>query len=122
MGEMSGLNKFMLALFLAAAGYGAWGKYHQKLFPLQPLYQKPYIVVYGRESCGNCRALRLGLEEGGVPYVWKLIDKDPARAEAFSRMKQAELDIKNFQLPVVDVNAEILVHPEYPVVIAKYRL
>ena len=52
----------------------------------------------------------------------EIIDEDPGRSEAFSRMKQAGLDTRSFTLPVVDVNAEILVQPESPAVIAKYRL
>ena len=66
--------------------------------------------------------MRKGLKERGVPYVWKIIDEDPGRTEVFSRMKQAGIDTWNFLLPVVDVNAEILVHPESPIVVAKYRL
>ena len=119
---MSGLNKVLLAVMVGIAGYNAWASHRQKLFPLEPLYQKPYVVVYGRESCGNCQALRRGLAAGGVPYAWKIIDEDPGRSEAFSRMKQAGLDTRSFTLPVVDVNAEILVQPESPAVIAKYRL
>ncbi|MDP3543608.1 MAG: glutaredoxin family protein [Elusimicrobiota bacterium] len=119
---MSGLNKALLAVMVAIGGYNAWGTYRQKLLPMAPLYPKPYVIVYGRESCGNCQAMRRGLEERGVPYVWKIIDEDPGRTEAFSRMKEAGLDIRRFTLPVVDVNAEILVQPGSPAVIAKYRL
>jgi glutaredoxin len=119
---MSGLNKVLLAVMVGIAGYNVRESYRQKLIPLEPLYQKPYVVIYGRESCGNCQALRRGLADRGVPYVWKIIDEDPGRSEAFSRMKQAGLDTRSFSLPVVDVNAEILVHPQSPAVIAKYRL
>lgn len=117
---MSDLNKILLAVMVGVGGYTAWGTYCQKLFPLPALYQKPYIVVYGRETCGYCQAMRKGLDERGVPYVWKLIDEEPGRSEVFARMKQAKIDTANFLLPIVDVNAEILVHPESPAVIAKY--
>ena len=119
MDEMSGLNKCLLAVMIGVGGYSAWGSYRQKLFPLPPLYQKPYVVVYGRESCGYCQAMRKGLDERRVPYVWKIIDDEPGRTEVFTRMKQMDLDTQSFMLPVVDVNAELLVHPESPEVIAK---
>lgn len=119
---MTGLNKVLLAIMLGVGGYSAWGQYHQRLFPLSPLYQKPYIVLYGRETCGNCAAMRKDLESRSIPYVWKIIDSEPGRAEVFSRMKQAKLETGNFMLPVVDVNAEMLVHPDPATVVAKFRL
>lgn len=119
---MSGFNKFLLALALSAGGYSLWGTYHQKLFPLQPVYQKPYIIVYGREECGYCQAMRADLDARKIPYVWKHIDDGPIQAEIYPRMKQADLDTSHFLLPIVDVNAEIMVHPEPPDVAVKYRL
>lgn len=118
---MTGTNKFLLAVMLAAGGYQAWGSYRTKLFPVQPLYQKPYIVVYGRETCGNCQALRKGLDSQSVPYVWKIIDEAPNGQEVYPRMKEAGLDTSRFSLPVVDVNAEMLIHPETAAVVEKYR-
>src|SRR5262245_47685409 len=109
---MSDLNKVLLAVMIGLGGYNLWTGQKQKLFPLQPLYQKPYIVLYGRDTCGNCQALRRDLEERKVPYVWKIIDEDPGRSEAIERMKQAGLDVGSFMLPVVDVNAEMMTHPE----------
>ena len=117
---MSGLNKLLLAVMIGLGGYTAWGSYRQQLFPLKPLYQKPYIVVYGRESCGYCQAMRKGLEAKSIPYVWKILDEEPGRSEVFARMKEAGVETGSFLLPVVDVNAEILVHPESPEVIVKY--
>ena len=119
---MSGFNKFLLALALAAGGYSAWGTYHQKLFPLQPLYQKPYIVVYGRDDCGFCQALKADLDGRKIPYVWKHIDDAAVQVEVSPRMKQADIDTRNFLLPVVDVNAELMVRPDSADVAAKYRL
>lgn len=119
---MSGFNKFLLAVLLACGGYNAWGAFHQKLFPLQPLYQKPYIVVYGRDDCAFCQALKADLDARKIPYVWKNINDGPARAEIAPRMKQADIDTGHFLLPVVDVNAEIMTRPDPAVVAAKYRL
>lgn len=115
------MNRILLAAVVAFAGYSAWSDYRHLLFPMKPLYAKPYIVLYGRESCGNCQALRRDLDGGGVPYHWKIIDEDPGRSEAFARMQAAGLGIGSFTLPVVDVNAEMLIHPETSVVLAKYR-
>lgn len=119
---MNAFNKVLVAALLAWGGYVGWGKYHHKLFPLRPLYQKPYIVVYGRDDCGFCQAMKKELAARSIPFVWKRIDQEPARTEAFSRMKKAGFDTGYFDLPVVDVNAEILVHPDAPSVAARYRL
>lgn len=119
---MSGFNKLLLAAVLAWGAYSGWNTYHKKLFPLQPLYQKPYIVVYGNDGCGFCQAMKKGLNDRRIPFVWKAIDEEPARSEIFTRMKKSDLETGSFLLPVVDVNAEILVHPEAADVAAKYRL
>lgn len=119
---MSGFNKFLLTGLLAWGAYSGWNTYHGRLFPLPPLYQKPYIVVYGSESCGFCQAMKKELTARSIHFVWKRIDQEPARGEIFSRMKKSGLDTSYFMLPVVDVNARILVHPEAPQVAAQYRL
>lgn len=112
-------NKVLLAVFLAAAGSWVWTNHRQRLFPLAPLYQKPYIVVYGKDSCGYCRALRGDLEGRSVPYVWKSVDEPAVQTELYPRMKKAGLDTGYFLLPVVDVNAELMIRPETGVVLAK---
>lgn len=128
MARSAGLNTVLFAALIGAGAYGIWTSSHKNLGQsataarLSPLYQKPYIVVYGRESCGNCQALRRDLDGRSIPYVWKIIDIEPGRGEVFARMKEAGLDARSFMLPVVDVNAEILVHPASPSVISKYRL
>ncbi len=119
---MTGFNRLLLAVAMAAAAHSAWGSYHQKMFPLEPLYPKPYIVVYGRDTCGNCQALKADLDARKIPYVWKHIDDASIGSEIYPRMKQADIDTQSFTLPVVDVNAEILVHPESDDVAAKFRL
>lgn len=112
-------NKVLLAVFLAAAGSWFWTNKRQQLFPLDPLYQKPYIVVYGKAACGYCNALRKDLEARNVAYVWKSVEEQAVLLELGPRMKKAGLETSRFNLPVVDVNAELMIRPESAVVLAK---
>lgn len=89
------------------------------LFPFEPIYQKPYVIVYGRDNCGFTLAMRRDLESRGVPYVYKVIDAAHAHDEIVGRIRQSGLN-EQFTLPAVDVNAEILLHPSSDDVARKY--
>lgn len=117
---MSGLNKVILAVGLAAAAYSAWGTYHQRLFPQAPLKAKPYVVVYGRDECGYCQALQRDLRTRGVPYEWKKVDDEAVQRELIPRMQGAGLETGYFDIPVVDVSGEMMIRPDSAVVVSRY--
>lgn len=107
-------------LFVGLGGYVGWNSLHAKLFPLAPLYQEPYVVVYGRDECGFTSAMRLGLQQKGVPFTYKIIDQGPVQQELYPRMKYQGISPHHFDLPVVDINSEIMVRPSIEMVVAKY--
>ncbi|MBI3565867.1 MAG: hypothetical protein HY079_11765 [Elusimicrobia bacterium] len=120
MAEMSGFNKFMLVVMLGAVAYANRQAIRRALFPLQPLYRKPYVVVYGKDECGYCQATKKDLSERGIPFVWKRLGDGGVGDELIPRMNRAGLETGYFDLPVVDVNAEIMVRPETQVIVARY--
>lgn len=127
------MNKALAVVFVALGCYLAVHQYHinipiiSKLIPgmappppFGPLYQKPYIIVYGRDSCGFTKAMRDNLTERKIPFVYKTVDDDASGDELLARMNSAGMQTDNFDLPVVDVNAELLVRPAADVVVRKY--
>ncbi len=116
---MSTFNRLLAVVFIGLGGYVAWGKYRLRVFPLEPIYQKPYVIVYGRDNCGFTQAMRRDLDSRGFPYVYKVIDEKHAHDEIVGRIRQSGLS-DQFDLPAVDVNAEILLHPSSDDVARKY--
>ena len=87
---------------------------------LSPLYAKPYVVVYGRTTCGWTQQCLRDLDGEGVPVIYKEIDNQKARDELFPRMQKAGKSIDSFNLPVVDVNGRIYIRPPSKLVTVLY--
>jgi len=104
------MKKIIALVLIAAAGYKAWG--HFTAPKLQPLYDHPYVVVYGRESCGYTQQTINDLKRARIEFEFGDVD-DPAVAdELHSRMKLAGLDVSYYLLPVVDLNNSISIRPK----------
>jgi hypothetical protein len=117
---MNGFQKFLLVGALAMGGYALLGRSREPV-ALNPVYQLPYVVLYGRETCGICQGVRRSLDAHKIPYVWRIIDDPAVQAQLYPRMEQAGLNTSHFVLPVVDVNAQMMVSPTPERIIAKYR-
>ena len=106
-----------LAIF---AAYTGW----ERLRPparLEPLHETPYIIVYGRDTCPYTSAMRKTLARAEVPFHYEIIDDEPARSQIHERMRAVKIDTSYYELPVVDVSAKILVHPEPASVLEAFR-
>lgn len=79
--------------------------------PLKPLYTLPYVIVYGRDSCPYTKNMRRELKREGIKFHYKIIDEPKVKQLIHQRMQLSGFSTKEFTLPVVDVNSEILVHP-----------
>lgn len=55
--------------------------------------------------------MRKAFDGEGIQYQYKIIDKPTVQKNIYIKMKRRGLQTKEFTLPVVDVNNEILVHP-----------
>jgi glutaredoxin len=111
---------FVILIVLVVGIYHGW-KYMTKPEPLEPLYQKPYIVVYGRDSCGYCQQMKSILDQASLPYVFEIIDQTEVAEILFKRMKASGIDITSFGLPVVDLSGVISVRPKPSDIISGYR-
>lgn len=121
------MKKILVIALVAIGGYKAWQTFvptfvelvpsFEQLAPFSekaevpPLYEKPYVIVYGRDTCGLTRALRGELVAQNVPHVYKVIDEPSVMNELYPRMTRSGLDIRSFLLPVVDVNARLFISP-----------
>lgn len=110
----------LLIALLAGIGCAACGKVGMTAGP-GPLREPPYVVVYGRDTCGITTRTLSALDRAGVPYEYKRVDAPAVRDELIPRMQAAGLDTRRYGLPVVDVNAEMIIRPKPDVVAAKYR-
>jgi hypothetical protein len=92
----------------------------QKVFkgePVEALYEEPYIVVYGRDSCGWTQKFLKELETRGIEFSFESVDSRAVCDELHPRMKAAGLDTRRYNLPVVDVNAHMFFRPDVDKVI-----
>lgn len=115
------MKKAVFVTLLVLVAYMAWQKIGRRLSELPPLYDKPYIVVYGRTACGWTQEFLRDLSSNGIYYIYKSINETDVKEEILPRMRQAGLDTSRFDLPVVDVNAQILIHPDLNTVLEEYR-
>lgn len=116
------MKKIFFLLVICAAAYFAW----QKLSPgtseggLEPLYEMPYVVVYGRDRCGLTQKCQKSLREEDLSFVYENIDKKEVADELHARMQEAGLDTRSYGLPVVDVNGRIFIRPTLEKILDAY--
>jgi glutaredoxin len=106
------LKKIIVFALVIYGGYFAWQKYMQHEAQLEPLYEKPYIIVYGRETCGWTQKYMEDLRTENLSFSYKSVDDENSAAELHSRMKQSGIDTSYYDLPVLDVNTKIMIRPE----------
>lgn len=111
--------KNILALLLIA-GLGWEGyKYSQKL-SVTRLYDTPYVVVYGRNSCSITKSTMKQLTKLGIPFEYEIIDEPEVADFIHDRMTASGISIRRYNLPVVDVNGEIFIRPRIPEIQSAY--
>ncbi len=113
------MRKLLVIAFLLFCAYTGWQKLRPAP-PLEPLYELPYVVVYGRDSCGYTQQMRRALAKARVPFHYEHIDEQPVRDVMHRRMRSAKIDTSLYTLPVVEVSTRILVHPDPGEVVAAY--
>jgi hypothetical protein len=104
------MKKLVLLALVAFAGYKAWD--HYKTPELKPLYDQPYVVVYGREGCGFTEETVNRLRRARIQFEYLTVDDRATADELHTRMKLSGLDTSYYLLPVVDVNNSLSIRPE----------
>ncbi|MEH6447825.1 MAG: glutaredoxin domain-containing protein [Oleispira sp.] len=103
------INKWTLVLIFCV-GYYFWD--NKGVDIIEPLYAQPYVVVYGRDSCGITKKTKKYLDRKGISYQYENVDDNDVANLLHSRMRAAGLATRRYNLPVIDVNGEMAVRPK----------
>jgi glutaredoxin len=102
---------FVLALFAFCLVKG-WQDFGPKS-KVEPLFADSYVAVYGRDSCGFTKRMVKNLQHSQVNYRYFNVDDKIVADQLHNRMEQAGIPTKRYNLPVVDVNGDLSVRPQY---------
>jgi hypothetical protein len=114
------MKKFLVVILIFGAGFFVWQKYTDRFVEVAPLYDKPYIVVYGRDSCSWTARYLKDFRTRGLPCIYKRVDDENVCKELHPRMQKAGLNPDYYLLPVIDVNASLFIRPELEIVLSTY--
>ncbi len=115
------MKKFILILLLIATCIVAWKSYPENRSGIEPLYEEPYVIVYGRPGCRFCQQTLRGLNGNGIEYMFEHVDDPEVKDELEPRMRLSGINTSSYVLPVVDVNGKLFVRPEMDVVLRVYN-
>lgn len=76
----------------------------------------PYVIVYGRDSCGITRKMKKNLQGKGVAYNYRNIDEVAVADDLHQKMASLGISTRQYNLPVVEVNSRILIRPDVAMV------
>jgi glutaredoxin len=108
-------------ILLAVFGFGAFQMWEKFRSSAQPIYDESYVAVYGRNSCGFTRKFLSELEASGVNYHYFSVDDQSVANTLHSRMESSGISTRRYNLPVIDVNGDISVRPEFRKVLSEYN-
>jgi len=108
-------------LLVALGLYQAWGQFGPRNQVLAHTPEAPYVLVYGRDSCGYTGQMRQGLTRQGVAFAYNQVDNGAVADQLHGKMQQLGLNTAYYELPVVEVNGRLLLRPELDRVLQIYR-
>ena len=76
-----------------------------------PLFDEPYVAVYGRDSCGFTQKLIKDLQASRVDYHYYIVDEKPIADRLHATMIDQGMDVRRYNLPVVDVSGDLSIRP-----------
>lgn len=106
------MMRFLLIALLAFAGYKGYQHLQRPTVTVEPLSDRPYLVVYGRESCSITRRTMRDLNDARVRYRFESVDDAAVADVLHARMEGMGIDTRRYFLPVVDLNNTITVRPD----------
>lgn len=103
-------------LVIALIGVLAWTAWNRPGgaagSPGEPLHERPYLIVYGRDSCGYTQRTRRALSHAGVRFHYLSVDHAATADVLHERMRTQGIDTRRYYLPVVDLDNHIEVRPD----------
>jgi len=115
------VKKILILLIFIGASYQGWNSVSRAFLKPEPLSEEPYVVVYGRNSCGFTQQTISDLEKSGIPFEYKIVDDRSVANLLHSRMEASGIDTRRYNLPVVDVNNHFSIRPKSSSVIEAYQ-
>jgi len=110
---------FWAVIMVVVCGYHIHKKIQAHNLP--PLHDTPYLVVYGRDSCGLTQNTLRQLRGAGIAHHYEIVDDPQVAAVLHARMRQIGISTRSYMLPVVDLNRKISVRPANDKMIAQAR-
>ncbi len=111
------MKNLLIIAFITFAGFQSWEKYSNKP---EPLFDEPYVAVYGRNTCSITKRMLKGLEAAGIEYEYYIVDEREVAKDLHERMEGSGLSTTSYGLPVVDVNGDLTVRPDLDDVISDF--
>jgi len=105
------MKKILILLVLIGVGYQGWNKISPLIIKTEPLYDEPYVVVYGRNSCGHTQKTLNELKKAGITFEYQIVDDKTVANLLHSRMESSGIDTRRYNLPVVDVSNNFSIRP-----------
>ncbi|MFT7468783.1 MAG: hypothetical protein ACI8PP_002031 [Candidatus Pseudothioglobus sp.] len=111
------MKNLILMAVLAYGGYEAWQRFGAEppsAYPqalTEPLFDSPYVAVYGRDSCGLTQNLLKKLKASNIEHHYYRIDEKPIADRLHATMIDQNMDVRGYDLPVVDVSGDLSVRP-----------
>jgi len=87
---------------------------------LEPVFNLPYVIIYGRDDCLFTLNMRKELKRANVQYYYRNVDSVRVIKQLYPRMLASGLSIQRKNIPIVDVNGYILVQPNPTTIVDKY--
>ena len=117
---MAYMKKLVICTIIIIVGYFAWlGLVRDN--SLEALYDKPYIVVYGKDSCGWTNHYLKEFKNEGINVIYKSVVSREVCDELHPRMEKAGLETRRYNLPVIDVNTKLFIRPEFESILDTYE-
>ena len=115
------MKKILILLIILGAGYQGWNKLSPIFTKPEPLRDKPYVIVYGRNSCGHTQNTLKELKKAGVPFEYQIVDDKSVADLLHSRMESSGIDTRRYNLPVVDVSNNFSIRPTTTTILEAYE-
>jgi arsenate reductase-like glutaredoxin family protein len=116
------MKKLLILFILVGIGVYAFNKSsNTKQQKLEALYDTPYIVVYGKQTCSWTQKCLTDLKRQGIDVIFEDIDKNEVKMEIFPRIDAAGHKRNQISIPIVDVNGHILIGYEPDKILELYQ-
>lgn len=101
--------------------YQGWQKFrsHDATLAYDP--GSPYVIVYGRDSCGFTSQMRLALAREKIDFDYRVVDEAAVADRLHWKMERLGISTLRYDLPVVEVNGKLLVRPDINQVMHSYN-